>query len=424
VRILYVVQRYGVEVLGGAEKLCREFATRMAARGHQVEVAASCATDYDGWLNVYPPGESNEDGVIVHRFATLEERPLGPFLYLMERVHGAALLGRPFPAIAEKHWLNVVGPTMPEFAPWLESNLDRFDLVVIVTYQFAHAVTAAEVIGARRKSGKPTPRVLVQPTAHEDVTFGFSVFTPVFAVADGFSFLTEEEAEIVELRHGRVTESAWRETTGMGVDAPRTVPVDVLARLRQQLQLGDDPYVVAVGRLDPSKGFREVAEQFADYKHRYPGPLRLVVVGGGEIPSEIDPAEVRFAGRLSDDDLTAAFHGATALLHPSLYESFSLVVAEAWWHGLPVLVRQECAVLAGQCQRSQGGFAYLGFPEFCVMLETITREPQIAARLGANGRSYVAHRYQWVDVIQSYESLCTRIVSLELFPVTRGMVSP
>ena len=37
-RILSVVQRYGDEVAGGAERHCRELATRLAARGHEVDV--------------------------------------------------------------------------------------------------------------------------------------------------------------------------------------------------------------------------------------------------------------------------------------------------------------------------------------------------------------------------------------------------
>jgi hypothetical protein len=41
VRLLFVVQRYGPEVFGGAEVFSREFATRMAGRGHDVDVVTS-----------------------------------------------------------------------------------------------------------------------------------------------------------------------------------------------------------------------------------------------------------------------------------------------------------------------------------------------------------------------------------------------
>ena len=37
-RILFVVQRYGAQVPGGAELATREFATRLALRGHATEV--------------------------------------------------------------------------------------------------------------------------------------------------------------------------------------------------------------------------------------------------------------------------------------------------------------------------------------------------------------------------------------------------
>ena len=48
-RILYVVQRYGPQVLGGSETAARLFAERLVARGHSVEVLTSCARDYVDW---------------------------------------------------------------------------------------------------------------------------------------------------------------------------------------------------------------------------------------------------------------------------------------------------------------------------------------------------------------------------------------
>ena len=70
-RLLYVVPRYGERAAGGAEGACRSFATRMAARGHTVEVVTSCAISYLDWANVLPRGADDDGGVTVHRLLTV-----------------------------------------------------------------------------------------------------------------------------------------------------------------------------------------------------------------------------------------------------------------------------------------------------------------------------------------------------------------
>ena len=52
------------------------FATRLAGRGHQVEVVTSCATDAATWSDVLPPGTTVDDGVVVHRLPAA--RPATP----------------------------------------------------------------------------------------------------------------------------------------------------------------------------------------------------------------------------------------------------------------------------------------------------------------------------------------------------------
>jgi len=75
-RLLFVVQRYGREVAGGAELHCRQFATKLAARDHDVDVLTSCAVDYVHWANEYPPGLAELDGVQVNRLPVAAPRDL------------------------------------------------------------------------------------------------------------------------------------------------------------------------------------------------------------------------------------------------------------------------------------------------------------------------------------------------------------
>ena len=65
-KLAFVIQRYGLEVNGGAELHCRWLAERLARR-HQVEVFATRALDYLEWRNHYPKGTEMVNGIPVHR---------------------------------------------------------------------------------------------------------------------------------------------------------------------------------------------------------------------------------------------------------------------------------------------------------------------------------------------------------------------
>ena len=116
-RLLFVVQRYGPAIAGGAETACRELATRLVGRGHEVEVLTSCATSYVDWANAFPQGTVVDDGVRVHRLAV--DRPRDPRFFGPLNGRVAWSSGRS-PMFLEREWMRAQGPNLPALVPWLE----------------------------------------------------------------------------------------------------------------------------------------------------------------------------------------------------------------------------------------------------------------------------------------------------------------
>ena len=76
---------------------------------------------------------------------------------------------------------------------------------------------------------------------------------------------------------------------------------------------------------------------------------------------------------------------ARALIMPSPFESLSMVLLEAWNHGLPALVNARCKVLRGQVERADGGLYYGNAIEFIAALDYLLDHPDAARQLGQQG---------------------------------------
>ncbi len=68
-KVAFVTPRYGPEVMGGAETAARQLAEHLVAEiGWDVEVFSTCTLDHITWEDVLEPGDSELNGVTVHRF--------------------------------------------------------------------------------------------------------------------------------------------------------------------------------------------------------------------------------------------------------------------------------------------------------------------------------------------------------------------
>jgi glycosyltransferase involved in cell wall biosynthesis len=401
-RILYVAQRYGHEVAGGAERHCREFATRMAARGHDVEVLTSCALSHWTWANAYPEGESVLEGVTVHRLAVAQTRDEAVFPSLIRRV-----LFAPPPALhLQRRWLEEQGPIMPGLVPWLVRRAPAYDVVVFFTYLFFPTWAGLPAVAGRAPS-------VLHPTAHDEASLAVPRFDTVFLHPSAFAFSTEEERALVRRRFGITQPSA---VIGVGVELDDPVPPGAEAAFRRAHGLADRPYLVFVGRVEHGKGARELFDFFAAYKARNPGPLALVFLGEAIIPLPSHP-DVVLIGFVDDATRRAGLAGALALAQPSYFESFSMVLTEAWAAGRAALVQGHCEVLAGQAARAAGGLPYRGFAEFEAAVDLLVADPDLAGALGAAGRRYVEDNYAWPAVMDRYEAFLASVARPVRSPV-------
>ncbi len=247
-----------------------------------------------------------------------------------------------------------------------------------------------------------TPTVL-HPAAHDEPALRLPVFPGVFSAADGLVLQTAAERDLVQRMFPVATHHQL--LLGLGVDDPDETAGDK----DSHLPAGGDPYLVCLGRIDRHKGTWLLARLFEAYKQRHPGGLRLVLAGPVVEAPEEHPA-IDVVGPVSEQEKWALLRGAVALVSPSPWEAFSLVVAEAWSARTPVLVTAECAATVEHCRRSGGGLSFAGFGEFEAGLDLICSDQRIRNQLGARGRAYVDQWFRWPRVVDRYARFIETVV--------------
>ena len=222
-KLLYVVQRYGNDIVGGSEAACRQFAEALVRNGHTVEVLTSCARSYVTWEDSYEPGTSNVNGVDVHRLSVIAPRHperFGPTDIWLMSEHGSPLL------FEQQRWARQMGPDLARMRSWLINNAKRFDAVIFMTYLYASASMGIPAVAGR------VP-VVFQPTAHDEPSLRMSLFESVFRLPDSYLYFTPEEKEVVQERF-RIKPSG--RVVGIGIEMePKMADPD---EFKRQYQLG------------------------------------------------------------------------------------------------------------------------------------------------------------------------------------------
>ena len=388
-RLAFVVQRYGLDIAGGAEYHCRLVAEHLA-RHAEVEVLTTCAADYITWANHYPEGREVLNGIPVRRFKVKHPRDPVRFADWSDRVfrHDHA------PA-DELRWLEEEGPFTPRLIQYLEKNHGAYDFVIFFSYRY---YTTYHGLRALRD------KALLVPTAEDDGVYRLSIFPPLFRLPRAIVYNSHEERAMIE--RAAANEHVPGDVVGVGSALPAAMDGAAFRRRRGI----DGPFLLYVGRIDENKGCRQLFEFFRRYRADTGSSLKLVLIGKAVIPVPNDPSVVAL-GFQPDAEKWDALDACDVLAMPSRYESLSMVTLEAWWSGRPVLANGKCEVLRGQCRRANAGLYYSSYDEFREALAVLEARPDVRGALGRNGRRYFESHYAWDVVERKYLDLIRTIQS-------------
>lgn len=444
-KIAFIVQRYGTEILGGSEYHCRLIAERMATR-HQVDVLTTCAREYITWKNEYPEGTDRIRGVNVRRFPTARTRDIEAF-----NRYSDWIFNYPHTTDDEMKWLEEQGPWSPALIEYLETHEKHYDILIFFTYLYAPTVLGLRV--------NPAKSILV-PTAHDEPAIHLGIYKEMFTKPAGIAYNTESEKAFLtrtfDIRALAV------ETVGCGVDLPEQggqgkprrgvdaplegplvpdVPVDAPSEpvdadrdrdrgrgrgrggrgrgprssepdadgagargqaFRRRHRLWG-PVALYGGRIDPGKGCEELFEYFTTYAGGG-GDATLALMGAKLMPIPETPY-IRFAGMLSEHERLQALEAADVVIVPSPLESLSLLALESMAVGTPVLCNARAEVLVEHCRQSNAGLYYANRDEFVEALGVLFADARLRRQMGRNGRDYVHRNYRWDVILGKYDRI-------------------
>ena len=416
-RVAVVVQRYGLEVNGGAELHARLFVQHVR-HAHEVQVLTTCARDYTTWDSHYPAGPCDVDGIRVLRFehpqrghsgrarvpqAHLWRYRLRRLFSAMNRVRVAAPSGNT--ATDGPLYLERQGPCCPDLVEHLRGAAGLYDVVVFFT-----ALYYPTAIGLPLTT---VPTVLV-PTLHDERSMVLPAYAEVFKRASWILWNCRAEQQLAQRLYGDVAPGC---VCGVGIDIPSTDLMQAQA-LRERLGLRQ-PYFVFVGRVTRSKGFDVLARAFARLQARLGGGVQLAVIGQGFMAELPQVPGIVYTGFVQEAERDALMAGAVATVVTSKHESLSLVTLESLALGVPVVVNGRSEVLKAHVQDSGAGLVYEApWKPLAAALQAMLNlsAPQRQAMAQA-GRAYVQRHYAWARVDAVWLAALQRAVHGAAAPV-------
>ncbi len=389
-KIAFVIQRYGLDVVGGAELQCRLLAEALLPY-YEIDVLTTCALDYNSWANHYPTGTQNLNGIVVHRFPTIKERHtrLNRWWSVWKK--------RKRTIHDEIQWVYEQGPYVPDLLSFITAKRDEYPVFIFSTYLYFPTVFGMPLVA---------DKAIFLPNANpKEIELFFTIFKQLFHIPRAIIYNTEEERRYVHKKfHNKRTPN---EIVGLGFAPYKS---NDPSRFSKKFHL-NKPYLLFLGRIGPNKGCDLLVKFFLDYLKKGGTHFQLVFAGSLEMTLPEDP-HIRYVGFIDKQDKADALLGCSAVISSSLMDCLSMQSCEAWAAARPVLVYAKSPVVTGLCRRARGGAIYANSRQFSKLLFKLENAPEWAAERGKNGKAFIEKNYNWKIVIAKLHHLIQQTLSI------------
>lgn len=383
----FVMPRFGEGIIGGIEALVGSLARELSKRGDSVEVWATRAKDNRTWKDEYPPGSSIEYGVKTTRFS-VKERDLEKWIPLEIKLHELGKLSLD----EELTWMTE-SVTSPGLFAHIETHAPDFDFVFFAPYLFGTTFWGALI--------HPEKSLLI-PCLHDEPYAYTKITQSLFRQVRGALFNADPEMWLVHEICGPVPGGV----VGLGFDAS-DYDEPYAPYFSERF-----PYVVCTGRKETGKNGHILIDYFIDAKESgvIPEETKLVIMGGGSFSDLLRPeaatrSDIIDLPPVSELDKRRVIANALALVQPSVKESFSIVLMEAWLLKVPVLVHGEGAVTRFHVVESSGGLYFSSGSDLGGAIRYLLEDESRRKEFAVRGREYVEREYSWSAVLSRFDNV-------------------
>jgi glycosyltransferase involved in cell wall biosynthesis len=385
VKVAFVCPFFGPEASGGAEFAARSLAMHLAGSGIEIDVLTTCLLDLPHGItrNHHAPGVSSDGPLTVRRFP-VESPDMRHFEVLND------LIIRRVPiSWDEELQFMTRHVTSPDLIRFMAAQAHDYAFFCFIPYLFGTSCFGAQAV--------PRGKRILIPCFHDEGYADLEIVRRLAGAVDRFVFNSPAEERFARRQFHLDPGSGI--TAGLGVDTEITGDA---ARFRSRFGL-DDPFILYAGRRDTTKNVHTLIDYFLRYRQNRPGPLKLVLIGPAPLPTTARSPDLVDLGFVTEQEKRDAYAAAAVFCQPSLNESFSYVLMEAWLCGTPCLVHEDCDVTRDHVVESGGGLYFRTAADFAGALDRMLGDAPLCRRMAAAGRRYVLDHYAWPEIIRRFK---------------------